>query len=230
MTPVGNDRWAADLPLDRVGRYFFDIEAWRDEFAIFRIELQKKHDAGVSITLELKEGEAVLVRGLGRADGEAKVRLKGVTDRIKASDDSGRRAILLAEETASIYSAANTRAFKTRLNTPIAIDSERRIAEFASWYELFPRSQSGDPHRHGTFDDVVQRLPAIRAMGFDVVYFPPIHPIGKTNRKGRNNALKAGPDDPGSPYAIGSAEGGHDAIHPALGTFEDFQALLVDFR
>ena len=99
-----------------------------------------------------------------------------------------------------------------------------RTAEFASWYELFPRSQSGDPQRHGTFDDVVRRLPAIRDMGFDVVYFPPINPIGKTNRKGRNNTLKAGPDDPGSPYAIGSAEGGHDAIHPELGTFEDFQA------
>jgi starch synthase (maltosyl-transferring) len=230
MTAVGNDRWAADLPLDRVGRYLFDIEAWRDEFAIFRIELQKKHDAGVSVTLELKEGEAILVRALGRADGEAKVRLKGVVDRIKASDDSGRLAILLAEETASIYSAANTRAFKTRLSIPIAIDSERRIAEFASWYELFPRSQSGDPHRHGTFDDVVRRLPAIREMGFDVVYFPPIHPIGKTNRKGRNNALKAGPDDPGSPYAIGSAKGGHDSIHPSLGTFEDFQALLSEAR
>ncbi|HEY1886838.1 MAG TPA: alpha-1,4-glucan--maltose-1-phosphate maltosyltransferase [Roseiarcus sp.] len=230
MTPVGNDRWAADLPLDRVGRYLFDIEAWRDEFAIFRIELQKKHDAGLSLTLELKEGEAILVRALGRADGEAKVRLKGVADRIKAADDPGRLAILLAEETASIYSVADTRAFKTRLKAPIAIDSERRTAEFASWYELFPRSQSGDPHRHGTFDDVVRRLPAIRAMGFDVVYFPPIHPIGRTNRKGRNNALKAGPDDPGSPYAIGSAEGGHDAIHPSLGSFEDFQALLSEAR
>jgi starch synthase (maltosyl-transferring) len=230
MTPVGNDRWAADLPLDRVGRYFFDIEAWRDEFAIFRVELQKKHAAGVSVSLELKEGEAILGRALGRADGEAKIRLKGVADRIKASDDPSRLAILLAEETASIYSSADTRTFKTRLNRPIAIDSERRIAEFASWYELFPRSQSGDAHRHGTFRDVVRRLPAIRDMGFDVVYFPPIHPIGKTNRKGRNNALKAGPDDPGSPYAIGSAEGGHDAIHPALGTFQDFQTLVSEAR
>ena len=109
-------------------------------------------------------------------------------------------------------------------------NSERRTAEFASWYELFPRSQSGDPHRHGMLDDVVRRLPAIRDMGFDVVYFPPIHPIGKTNRKGRNNALKAGPDDPGSPYAIGSGDGGHDAIHASLGTFEDFQGLLSEAR
>jgi starch synthase (maltosyl-transferring) len=230
MTPLGNDRWAADLPLERVGRYLFAVEAWRDEFAIFRIELQKKHEAGLPIALEMTEGEAILFHALGRAGGEAAARLKKVAERLKAADDPGRLATLLAEETAEIYAAADSRAFKIRLDAPIAIESERRTAEFASWYELFPRSQSGDPHRHGTFDDVVRRLPAIRDMGFDVVYFPPIHPIGKTNRKGRNNALKAGPDDPGSPYAIGSDDGGHDAIHPALGTSDDFRGLLSEAR
>lgn len=230
MTALGNDRWAADLPLERVGRYLFAIEAWRDEFAIYRRELQKKHEAGLPVALELKEGEAILFHALDGAGAEAAARLENLAERLKAADDPGRLAILLAEETAEIYAAAESRAFKIRLNEAIAIDSERRTAEFASWYELFPRSQSGDPHRHGTFDDVVRRLPAIRDMGFDVVYFPPIHPIGKTNRKGRNNALKAGPDDPGSPYAIGSGDGGHDAIHPALGTFEDFQGLLSEAR
>jgi len=230
MTPLGNDRWAADLPLERVGRYLFAIEAWRDEFAIYRIELQKKHETGLPVALELKESEAILFHALGRAGGEAAARLEKIAERLKAADDPGRLAILLAEQTAETYAAADARAFRIRLNAPIPIDSERRTAEFASWYELFPRSQSGDPHRHGTFDDVVRRLPAIRDMGFDVVYFPPIHPIGKTNRKGRNNALKAGPADPGSPYAIGSDEGGHDAIHPALGTFEDFQGLLSEAR
>jgi starch synthase (maltosyl-transferring) len=230
MTPLGSDRWAADLPLERVGRYLFAIEAWRDEFAIYRIELQKKHDAGLPVALELNEGEATLRNALGRARGEPAVQLETIADRLKNADDPARLAILLGEETAEVYAAADSRAFKIRLNPPIAIDSERRTAEFASWYELFPRSQSGDAHRHGTFDDVIRRLPAIRDMGFDVVYFPPIHPIGKTNRKGRNNALKAGPDDPGSPYAIGSDEGGHDAIHPALGTFEDFERLLGEAR
>jgi starch synthase (maltosyl-transferring) len=230
MTPLGNDRWAADLPLERVGRYQFAIEAWRDEFAIYRIELQKKHDAGLPVALELNEGEATLRNALGGARGEPAVRLETIVDRLKNADDPARLAILLGEETAEIYAAADSRAFQLRLNPPIAIDSERRTAEFASWYELFPRSQSGDAHRHGTFDDVIRRLPAIRDMGFDVVYFPPIHPIGKTNRKGRNNALKAGPDDPGSPYAIGSDEGGHDAIHPALGSFEDFERLLGEAR
>src|SRR6202035_656728 len=121
-----------------------------------------------------------------------------------------------------LVAAADERAFACR-HAAIAVDVERPQAEFASWYELFPRSL-------GTFDDVIEALPRIRDMGFDVLYFPPIHPIGTTNRKGRNNALKAGPDDPGSPYAIGSAEGGHDSIHPSLGTFEDFQALLSEAR
>ena len=230
MTPLGNDRWAADLALERVGRYLFAIEAWRDEFAIYRQELEKKHAAGLPVALELKEGEAILRKALGRAHGASAARLEIITDRLKNADDAARLATLLGEETAEVYAAADTRAFKIRLDPPLAIDSERRTAEFASWYELFPRSQSGYARRHGTFDDVVRRLPAIRDMGFDVVYFPPIHPIGKTNRKGRNNALKAGPDDPGSPYAVGSDEGGHDAIHPALGTFEDFERLLGEAR
>lgn len=105
------------------------------------------------------------------------------------------------------------------------LDVERRRAEFASWYELFPRSESGDAQHHGSFDDVIRRLPDIARMGFDVLYFPPIHPIGLTHRKGPNNSLTAGPDDPGSPYAIGSAEGGHDSIHPLLGNLEDFHRL-----
>src|SRR5690606_14797955 len=109
----------------------------------------------------------------------------------------------------------------------IPLDAERLGASFASWYQIFPRSQSGDPNRHGTFDDVINRLPAIREMGFDVLYFPAIHPIGSTDRQGRNNSLKALPGDPGSPYAIGSEEGGHDAIHPELGTFEDFRRLVA---
>jgi starch synthase (maltosyl-transferring) len=230
MTARGNDRWAADLPLERVGRYLFAIEAWRDEFAIYRLELRKKYEAGVLVALELKEGEALLTHALSRASGKDATRLKTVAERLKAADDPGRVAILLAEETAEVYAAADSPAFRIRTDPPVPIDAERRTAEFASWYALFPRSQSGDPQRHGTFDDVVRRLPAIRDMGFDVVYFPPINPIGKTNRKGRNNTLKAGPDDPGSPYAIGSAEGGHDAIHPELGTFEDFQVLLSEAR
>ncbi len=122
--------------------------------------------------------------------------------------------------------AADDRPF--RLRSPAqTVDAERLQARFASWYELFPRSQTDDAGRHGTFQDVIARLPHVRAMGFDVLYFPPIHPIGRKNRKGRNNSLTPGPGRSRQPYAIGSAEGGHEAIHPELGAFEDFRRLVA---
>jgi len=226
MVPLGNDRWTADLPLERLGRHYFTVEAWRDEFAIFHYELVKKHEAGLAVPLELEEGRGLVARTLEQASGEAASQLKSIAERLLHADDADRLAVLLAPETAEAMRAADPRPFRLR-HAPIPVDAERTGAGFASWYELFPRSQSGDPHRHGTFDDVIARLPAIRAMGFDVIYFPPIHPIGRTNRKGRNNSLTAGPDDPGSPYAIGSEEGGHDAIHPELGSFEDLGRLVA---
>lgn len=134
--------------------------------------------------------------------------------------------ISLDQQEAATGAAEGERSFETLADTVFPLLVERREAQFANWYELFPRSQSGVAGQHGTFRDVEQRLPAIRDMGFDVLYFPPIHPIGQRNRKGRNNALQAGPDDPGSPYAIGSAQGGHDTVHPELGTLEDFERLL----
>jgi starch synthase (maltosyl-transferring) len=137
-------------------------------------------------------------------------------------------SVEIAEEKVLVEAGA-PRTFITR-HDPLPLDVERPAAGFASWYELFPRSQTSDPKRHGTFADVIERLPRIRDMGFDVLYFPPIHPIGTTARKGRNNALKAAPDDLGSPYAIGSPEGGHDALHPDLGTFEDFRRLIAAAR
>jgi starch synthase (maltosyl-transferring) len=122
---------------------------------------------------------------------------------------------------------AETRIFLHRREPPFPVNVERPQAAFGAWYELFPRSATDDPTRHGTFDGVIHRLPAIKDMGFDVLYLPPIHPIGVTNRKGKNNTLEVGPDDPGSAYAIGSREGGHEAIHPALGTIEDFRRLCA---
>lgn len=132
--------------------------------------------------------------------------------------------VLLADFTSALMSVSIPRDFLTRSQIfPVRV--ERRAAEFASWYEMFPRSQSGNPNQHGTFEDVIKRLPAISEMGFDTIYFTPIHPIGKKNRKGKNNSVNADPNDPGSPYAIGSEEGGHDAIHPELGTWEDFRHM-----
>ena len=226
MAFLGNDRWTADLPLGRLGRYYFTVETWRDEFAIYRSELTKKHEAGLAVGLELEEGRLLLEHTSRVTTADAAARLKPILSRLAKAENAERLEILLSPETAEVMSAADPRPFRLR-HPPIPIDAERKAAGFASWYELFPRSQSNDAHRHGTFDDVIARLPAVRAMGFDVLYFPPIHPIGQTNRKGRNNSLTAGPDDPGSPYAIGADAGGHDAIHPELGTFEDFRRLVA---
>jgi starch synthase (maltosyl-transferring) len=209
---LNNDRWTARFPAARMGRHVFTVEAWRDEFGTFQADLAKKQAAGRDLTQEIAEGVALLAKLL--------------PDRVpeQAPGDQA-LAILLDPATAAAVDGVRHRPFLVHFEPAVPVDIEREAASFGSWYELFPRSQSGDERRHGTFDDVIARLPAIRDMGFDVLYFPPIHPIGRTNRKGRNNALTAAPDDPGSPYAIGGAEGGHDAIHPDLGTLEDFLRL-----
>src|SRR5690606_22833137 len=134
-----------------------------------------------------------------------------------------RVAILLDNETRRAMEAAEAHPHLVRTDIQLPVEVDRPKALYSSWYELFPRSETDDPGRHGTFKDVHRRLPMIRDMGFDVLYFPPIHPIGRTHRKGPNNSLEAGPDDFGSPYAIGSPEGGHEAVHPQLGTVEDFR-------
>jgi starch synthase (maltosyl-transferring) len=220
MRPLGNDRWEGSFPLTRVGPWLFTIEAWRDAFGTFRDELGKKHAAGLDLHLELIEGKEMVAHAAERVPA-----LRRVADDLARADPPAQAALLLAASTAALMAEADARPFAVRLPAPCPVDADRRIAAFASWYEIFPRSMSDDPARHGTFADVIRHLPRIRDMGFDVLYFPPIHPIGRTNRKGRNNALRAGPDDPGSPYAIGNIEGGHDAIHPALGTLEDFRRL-----
>ncbi len=228
MRPLGNDVWTADMPLACMGLHEYVVLAWKDLWATFHDELTKKSAVGLRVTLELAEGES-LVRAaqarkadpasgtVGAALGERLAALAGL-------DEAGRTKALLAPELAELMRAADARPFK--VETPaIPVDAERALATYASWYEIFPRSMSDDPARHGTFADVERHLPRIRDMGFDVLYFPPISPIGRVNRKGRNNTLTPAPDDPGSPYAVGSPEGGHDALHPELGTLADFQHL-----
>lgn len=224
-----NDRWQAELPLNRVGRYEYCIEAWPDVFGAWRDEVAKKNDAGQDLALELREGRQLLEEALARAGQDERQQLKrGLRQTLEQLDSAQKRAakvgLLLRSEVQQLMRQADTRAFSVR-SPLLKVDAERRAAGFASWYELFPRSLGPDAATHGTLRDVTDRLPAIAAMGFDTLYFPPIHPIGRKHRKGPNNSLQAGPDDPGSPYAIGSAEGGHDAIHPELGTLEDFRAL-----
>lgn len=226
MRFVENDRWRADFTPRRLGRHEFAVEAWRNPFQIFHYEFFKKHEARLDLKLEILEGLAHIRQALEAAPAQHRKALQVLADRLAGADAQTSTEILLAPDTSRLMADADRRPHRLR-STVMPLEAERREAAFASWYQIFPRSQSGDPDRHGTFDDVISRLPAIREMGFDVLYFPPIHPIGMTNRKGRNNSLIAGPHAPGSPYGIGSEEGGHDAIHPELGTFEDF-ARLVD--
>ncbi|MFV8605039.1 maltotransferase domain-containing protein [Ralstonia pseudosolanacearum] len=228
MVPLGNDRWRGAFRPERLGRHAYAVAAWRDAFGTFRAELETKHAAGVEVAVELEEGAQLVAHAADHAPKDAPVgALHQLADLLRATapDPAHRLKLLLDSATAHVMAqASHFRPFHVR-SAPYPLDVERSGAAFASWYELFPRSASGDAQRHGTFRDVARRLGAIRAMGFDVLYFPPIHPIGRTHRKGRNNSLRAEPDDPGSPYAIGATEGGHDAIHPQLGTLDDFRRL-----
>lgn len=220
MRHLGNDRWCGEFLPERVGPHLFRVLGWPDRFATYRDELTKKRAAGLDVTLELEEGRLLVEAMAETASGT----LDAILARLNAGAAAERVAVLTDGATAALIARTDQRPGQT-VGDEMPVEADRRAAQFASWYELFPRSQSGDPSRHGTFHDVMQRLPAIRDMGFDVLYFPPIHPIGRINRKGRNNTLTPAADDPGSPYAIGAAEGGHDAIHPALGTLDDFRAL-----
>ena len=225
MQPLGNDRYRGQFTPTRVGRYEYTVQAWRDAYASYRHEIVAKHDAGVPIALEMREGQHLVERTAAGISPTRRKPLRALASALaKAEDDETRYQLLIAEDTARAMAEGDLRAFAVE-HPPLHLEVDRRAAQFASWYELFPRSITDSPARHGTFRDVIGRLPAIRAMGFDVLYFPPIHPIGRAFRKGRNNTLTPGEHDPGSPYAIGSAEGGHTAIHPELGTIEDFRAL-----
>jgi len=227
MRLLGNDRWEASFTPARVGPYRYTVEAWWDVWGTFRHELHAKHDAGQNVTLEIEEGRRMLGAAAERAVAPHRDTLCALADEVSRVDHGAAVDLLLSDKALMAMQACDPHEFSARHAPPLRLEADRPAGAFASWYELFPRSVTDDPHRHGTFNDVIGRLPAIAAMGFDVLYFPPIHPIGHTNRKGRNNALHAEPDDVGSPYAIGSEAGGHNAIHPRLGTLEDFRRLLA---
>jgi starch synthase (maltosyl-transferring) len=211
---VGGDRWRGTFPVDRQGRWHWTVEAWTDRFATWRSEIERKVQAGQEdLSGELSEG-AVLLRDTAlRAEGEARARLLAAAERLTA--DVG-----LDPALAQLVARHPDRTSSSILAAPVDLDVDRVRARFGAWYELFPRSFGGLP-------GVAAAIPRLAQLGFDVVYLPPIHPIGTTNRKGPNNALTARPGDPGSPWAIGSPEGGHDAVHPQLGTIEDFDALVA---
>jgi len=217
----GNDRWHGRFTPPVPGWYMFAIEAWTDHYATWRKEFLLKQEAGQDVGLAAREGHELLVE-LMPHDREARLVVESAVRKFASSQDP---AVLLDDVVAAAIEKSETRPDLTRSHiVPLVADRER--ARAGAWYEMVPRSQGRVAGRHGTFDDCIARVPEIAALGFDVLYLTPIHPIGRTNRKGRNNALKALPGDPGSFYAVGDEHGGHDAIHPELGTLEDFRRLV----
>ncbi|MFS2098738.1 alpha-1,4-glucan--maltose-1-phosphate maltosyltransferase [Variovorax sp. Varisp85] len=232
MKPLGNDVWEAAFSPPSLGRYVYTCVAWVDSFDSWHHELTRRVDpADVRIAAQI--GALEIAAAAARAEGTDRVELQRWATELDAMaadpgcDIGSLKALALDEEYAALVRRHPDRRHEARypIELPLAVDRER--ARFSTWYELFPRSTSPQPGVHGTFKDVEARLPAIAAMGFDVLYFPPIHPIGRVQRKGPNNALASGPEDVGSPWAIGAAEGGHKSILPALGTPEDFRRLLA---
>ena len=229
----GNDRFAGEITPDAQGRWTFTIEAWADPWGTWRHAVPVKLDAGQDVEVELEEGARLLERA--RDEVPKGVRGTGarntLTKAIDAVRDTGRAqherlAAALERGVLDVVERYPVRDLVTTgERNAVWVDRERAL--YGAWYEFFPRSEGAEAGKSGTFRTAMERLPAIAEMGFDIVYLPPIHPIGDTFRKGPNNTLTPGPDDPGSPWAIGSAAGGHDAIHPDLGTIEDFDAFVA---
>jgi starch synthase (maltosyl-transferring) len=225
MTHRNNDRWSGSFVPDQPGRYVYAIEAWTDEFATWRRGFELKQKAGADLTLDAIEGAGMLTKAQAGGHAAATVILKQCEDFLQTGDATP----LLTAELKDAMAESQLRPDLTR-SALFPFVADRPRARSGAWYEMVPRSQGTTPGQHGTFRDCIARLPDVAGMGFDVLYFTPIHPIGRTNRKGRNNAVTAAEGDPGSPYAIGAAEGGHDAVHPELGTLEDFRELVAACR
>ncbi|HWP90585.1 MAG TPA: alpha-1,4-glucan--maltose-1-phosphate maltosyltransferase [Thermodesulfobacteriota bacterium] len=227
MKLIQNDRWNAEFTVEEVGVYSYTLAAWVDHFKSWRKALQKKYDAGQDIGVDLLIGAEYVEQASKRASREDKKKLLAFADVLKnnkAGDESETAAF--SEELAELMERYPNKDTATKYEKELRVVADREKSLFSAWYERFPRSCSSEPGKHGTFEDLEKILPEIARMGFDVIYLPPIHPIGKTNRKGKNNSPISKPDDVGSPWAIGGEEGGHKSIHPELGTFEDFERLL----
>ncbi|MFF3765023.1 alpha-1,4-glucan--maltose-1-phosphate maltosyltransferase [Streptomyces sp. NPDC001922] len=229
----GTDRWGAEVTPDAEGRWTFTVEAWSDPVATWRHHAGIKVPAGIDTELVLGEGAALheeAAAGVPKSEGREGVLAAADALRDTARPAAARLAAALAPEVVAALDRHPLRELLTA-SPPMPLLVERRRALYGSWYEFFPRSEGavvkeGEPPVSGTFRTAAERLPAIAAMGFDVVYLPPVHPIGTAFRKGPDNSLSPGPHDVGSPWAIGSPDGGHDAVHPDLGTLRDFDHFV----
>ncbi len=229
MQPLDNDRWRGEFVPGENTRYLYTIEAWTDLFASWLGDFRKKVVAGRDVRSDLLEGIALIEKMMRRASSADRDILARCLGQLRASQNGFATALKIVEEPRLIEAAARVgeRHGMLRYEPYLELIVDRPKARFSAWYEMFPRSQGTDPKKPTTFRQAERRLPGIADMGFDVVYLPPIHPIGVTNRKGPNNSLNGSHDSPGSPWAIGNEAGGHDAVDPGLGTVADFQHFVA---
>ncbi len=227
MKHLGNDLWQAEFIAAEECRYFYTVQGWIDHFFTWRMDLRKKKAAGQALDVELQMGAELVENAAEQATGDDASRLLKIAHTFKDKDMLETALTLaLGEDLRNLMDKYAETPFVTLYEKELTVEVERRRAGFSSWYEFFPRSFGKKPGEHGTFRECEKQLPRIAEMGFDVVYLTPIHPIGDTNRKGKNNAVTADTGDPGSPWAIGSKDGGHKDIHPDLGTLDDFRAFI----
>jgi starch synthase (maltosyl-transferring) len=210
MASLGDDRWRGEFQVLNVGRYEYTVEGWIDHFKTWRNDLTKRINAGQDLHLELLIGAQLIEDAVSRASGGDAEFLRNAALRLRdRNDEEFSKHAALDPELFEAMQRNPERQLITRYDKHLSVVVDREKARFSAWYEVFPRSCAPEPGRHGTFRDCEGRLPYIASMGFDVVYLPPVHPIGHTFRKGKNNSISAQPDDVGSPWAIGSEEGGH---------------------
>jgi starch synthase (maltosyl-transferring) len=228
MRLVVNDRWQGQFNVKRLGRHTYTVLGWVDEWGTWSADLYKRAAAGQDLSVDGLVGVQILRDAAQRARGADAKKLANAAAKLKVLAGSDRdAAVKLAAdpELTTIVNRNRDQSADTQYEKELIVVVDPERARFSAWYEMFPRSCTTDPKRHGTFRDCIERLPYIAGMGFDVLYLPPIHPIGKTERKGKNNSIVALPEDTGSPWAIGGKEGGHKAICPQLGTLEDLKQL-----
>jgi starch synthase (maltosyl-transferring) len=228
MQPLGNDVWSATFTLEAPGFHEYTLEAWTEPFGTWRDELVRRVEAGQDVTSELLEGAALVRSGASRAPARARARLEARAEELVGPGAlEARVRLALDDDLDAQMSRIADRSNGVRHAPALRVWADRERARVGAWYEMFPRSAGTTAARPARFDEAARRLPDIAAMGFDVLYLPPIHPIGRSHRKGPNNTIPAGPDDPGSPWAIGGPEGGHTAVDPALGTLADFDRFVA---
>ncbi|MFH1458782.1 MAG: alpha-1,4-glucan--maltose-1-phosphate maltosyltransferase [Candidatus Omnitrophota bacterium] len=232
MKPLGNDRWVGSFTIEKEENYYYSIRGFIDEFCTWRNNLKKKINAAQDIAVDLKIGIQILEKTKKRIKEKSILKIiNSYSNQLKASEDVNiLTLILMKDELLNIMQKNLNIKESVTYDKELRVHVERKLALFSSWYEFFPRSWGAQPGEHGSLKDCEKLIPEIARMGFDIIYLPPIHPIGKTNRKGANNSVKCKENEPGCPWAIGAKEGGHKTIHPQLGTIQSFKHFINEVK